>query len=150
MKTKDFIAKWYGVADGEEKRCSSVFKNGKGNIYSYGYHYPLLFDIAGITFRNVKGYSTSTANHISWCWGVEHEDIIWDLHLIDGGFTPSNAITCLRAEENELMLQQDKGREGTFAYEHRHNRLIKISFTLAKLYRAEITFSEPSVDTIGF
>jgi hypothetical protein len=37
-----------------------------GNIYSYGRHYPLLFEVEGLTFVNVAGYSNTTSKHISW------------------------------------------------------------------------------------
>ena len=66
MTTRDFIARWYGVGDGVERWCSSVFKNGRGDIFSYGYHYPLLFKVAGHWFINDAGYSNTTARHIHW------------------------------------------------------------------------------------
>lgn len=66
MTTRDFIARWHGVKDGTERWCSSVFKNGRGDIFSYGYHYPLLFEVAGQWFINDAGYSNTTARHIYW------------------------------------------------------------------------------------
>ena len=71
----DFIERWHGVADGQERTCSSVFKDGNGNIYSYGYHYPLLFEAGGPTFRNRVGYSSTTAKHIAWTQGVFAIDV---------------------------------------------------------------------------
>ena len=46
MNTSDFIYRaWNGQT--RSKRCVSVFIEGTGDkkaLYSYGYHYPLLFD----------------------------------------------------------------------------------------------------------
>lgn len=70
MTTQDFIAKWYNVNDSTERFCSSVYKDGRGYIYSYGPHYPLVFEVAGKTFVNDAGYSMTTAKHISWAKGA--------------------------------------------------------------------------------
>jgi len=43
-----------------------VYADTKGNIFSYGRHYPLLFKAKGLTFRNCVGYSNTTAKHIGW------------------------------------------------------------------------------------
>lgn len=46
---------------------TSLYKDGRNNIYSYGPHYPLLFrasDNADIAFINITGYSNSTIKHI--------------------------------------------------------------------------------------
>lgn len=67
MTTADFIAKTFNTTNdkwgryGYERRCSSVFTDRDGNVYSYGYHYPLLFTIGGLTFINTTGYSSTTA-----------------------------------------------------------------------------------------
>lgn len=66
MTTREFIRNTYGVTSTRERHCSSVFTDYDGNVYSYGYHYPLLFQVAGTWFINVRGYSNSTAKHISW------------------------------------------------------------------------------------
>lgn len=68
--TKEFIKKNYNVPSTRERRCSSVFADNKGNIYSYGWHYPLLFEVDGLNFINTMGYSNTTARHISWAWSA--------------------------------------------------------------------------------
>lgn len=65
MTTREFINREFGVA-GQSKSMSSVYKDERGNIYSYGRHYPLLFQVGELTFRNVVGYSNTTAKHINW------------------------------------------------------------------------------------
>lgn len=74
MTTKEFITNNFGVT-GKEKTCSSVYKDGDGNIFSYGPHYPLLFKVDGVTVRNVRGYSPTTQRHIAWSRGVDAVDI---------------------------------------------------------------------------
>jgi hypothetical protein len=70
MTTQDFIRKNYGISSYKERRCSSVFADNDGNIYSYGYHYPLLFEVDGKTFVNDTGYSSTTGKHIRWAKGA--------------------------------------------------------------------------------
>lgn len=74
MTTQEFINKaWYGNT--RKRFCSSVFKDNRGNLYSYGYHYPLLFRLNGVAIRNTSGYSTSTNRHISWTRDIEAVDV---------------------------------------------------------------------------
>jgi len=75
MTTREFITKNFGIPSSKEKYCSSVFKDTEGNIFSYGYHYPLLFTVDGVDFRNVTGYSNTTQRHIMWSRGVEAIDV---------------------------------------------------------------------------
>lgn len=75
MTTRDFIANKFGVPSERQRQCSSVFADKLGNIYSYGYHYPLLFKVGGLTFRNTRGYSNTTAKHIGWCYGFDAVDV---------------------------------------------------------------------------
>jgi hypothetical protein len=77
MTTREFISKNFGVA-GREKTCSSVFKDFDGNIYSYGYHYPLLIKVGNKVFRNVSGYSNTTARHIQWSRDIDAINIHFD------------------------------------------------------------------------
>ena len=71
MTTAEFIQKNFGVPITKDRKCSSVFADNDGNIYSYGYHYPLLFKVGELTFRNNTGYSNTTAKHINWAGGVD-------------------------------------------------------------------------------
>lgn len=64
MTTAEFIEKAF-YNETKKRSCSSVFAEN-GIVYSYGYHYPLLFKVAGHTFINTAGYSVTTARHIHW------------------------------------------------------------------------------------
>lgn len=75
MTTADFINRTFGVHSERERACSSVWADQHGNIYSYGRHYPLLFKIGGLTFRNRVGYSNTTAKHINWAGGFGATDV---------------------------------------------------------------------------
>lgn len=74
MTTRQFINREFGQS-GRSKTLSSVFKDNDGNIYSYGYHYPLLITINGKNVRNVRGYSNTTARHILWSRDIDAIDI---------------------------------------------------------------------------
>lgn len=75
MTTREFINKYAGIADGKVRECSSVFKDADGNIYSYGYHYPLIFKVGGLFIRNTSGYSNTTARHIQWTRDIDAVDV---------------------------------------------------------------------------
>lgn len=81
MRTQDFIARAVARIDAGEtsahKTCASVMQDGD-RIYSYGYHYPLLFRVADAHGRlvwvcNDGGYSSTTARHI--CYARQHADV---------------------------------------------------------------------------
>lgn len=72
MTTREFITNAYH--NRKSGKCSSVFAEN-GDIYSYGYHYPLLFRVGGKTIRNVRGYSNTTQRHIMWSRDVDAIDI---------------------------------------------------------------------------
>lgn len=73
MRTREFIKRSYDrINDGKNKsaRCASVFTEGEA-IYSYGYHYPLLFTIYTpggdrVWVCNNRGYSSTTSKHIAY------------------------------------------------------------------------------------
>ena len=75
MTTRQFIEQQYGKPRDKKRWCSSVLADYNGDIYSYGYHYPLLFNVEGVTFLNTAGYSSSTGRHIHWSRGVEHIEV---------------------------------------------------------------------------
>lgn len=76
MTTADFIAKTYNTPSDKDRHCSSVFTDRDGTVYSYGYHYPLAFRVAGLDFINTQGYSSTTAKHTSWAWRAVGYDSI--------------------------------------------------------------------------
>lgn len=78
MNTQTFIEKAFF---GETRRTAvaSVFADGNQNIYSYGYHYPLLFratDNDDVAFLNVTGYSSTTSQHICKARNAMGGDVI--------------------------------------------------------------------------
>ena len=75
MKTREFINKHFGQETSEEIKFGSIIKDCNGDMYSYGYHYPLIFTVQGLNFRNVHGYSNTTAAHIAWTRDIEALDI---------------------------------------------------------------------------
>lgn len=70
MTTREFMERNLNYQPSKETWCSSVMQDTTGNFYSYGYHYPLLFKVAGHWFVNTMGYSNTTAKHINWAWSA--------------------------------------------------------------------------------
>ena len=96
MTTHDFITSAF---NGKTKiqKCASVFIDN-GAVYSYGYHYPLLFKVNGKVIRNVRGYSSTTGRHILWSRGVNAVDI----HTLNS--------FRLGHDDNENLLQLVRGQ----------------------------------------
>lgn len=67
MKTSDFIQRCANGYEGTSRRgtktVASVMWDGE-TLYSYGYHYPLLFKVAGYWVCNDRGHSVTTSKHI--------------------------------------------------------------------------------------
>jgi hypothetical protein len=88
MTNEQFIAKYahsIGYTSIPSKTCNNLFFE-RGVIYSYGYHYPLLFKVNGKVFRNIQGYSVTTSKHIGLAGIYKDFDI-----KIKGNNTFSNA-----------------------------------------------------------
>lgn len=163
MTTQEFISRQFGNNDGKEKSLSSVWKDGDGNIYSYGRHYPLLFVVDGITFRNCTGYSNTTAKHINWAGGHGAVDLwvsgcnlyTWNnpensakipslLRLAHYGMTPEikdalkkAVLDDLRAEFVDIKERMDsKKRKDTQIYESLENELADCKSRLAQVKTA--------------
>lgn len=49
-------------AKGKGGSSNHMFTDG-GVCYSYGYHFPLLFKVNGVSFCNMRRYSTATSGH---------------------------------------------------------------------------------------
>lgn len=145
MTIKEFIRYQFGNADGKTKWCSSVYKDGNGNMYSYGYHYPLLFKVEGYTFLNVAGYSVTTAKHINWAGQAVHYNTIniklpRDFHLTRDT-TLQDMRKILIDELTELTFQMArKARKNTRVYkdlELQQERLERDVKTLTEAINAE-------------
>lgn len=109
MTTRDFIRNTFNTTSTRERRCSSVFADEDGNIYSYGYHYPLLFQVGGLYFVNTTGYSNTTAKHIGWAWAaVDYNAIAVKLNGKRKPETLDTIATLLAAQIVELQSEIDK------------------------------------------
>ena len=137
MTTRDFIARRYAVP-GKEQWCSSVFADESGNIYSYGYHYPLAFRVRGLDFVNTAGYSNTTAKHMNWAWSAVGYHAIGvklgrdDVHVFTGGYDDEvkfdRLTLALSREQQDLVRQMAvKKRKDTLVYQllqHDHDRVL--------------------------
>lgn len=135
MTTREFINKaWNGET--RKRECSSVFIDGDA-IYSYGYHYPLLFKVGGKTVRNVTGYSNTTARHIHWSRDVEAIDIHAGYRFKLRGTDDEIMADLVEGQThyiNELKNQmQAKKRKDTQVYKWLEYNLNKACDNLARL-----------------
>lgn len=125
MTTADFIKKTYNTKNdkwgvhGYDRHCSSVFTDRDGNVYSYGYHYPLAFNINGLDFVNTNGYSSTTNRHIMWA----KQAIGYDKYIgvkLRGARLPltlDDILSKLGAELVEIKAKMDaKKRKDTQVY----------------------------------
>lgn len=145
MTTRDFIARTYNTEATRERHCSSVFTDYSGQVYSYGYHYPLAFNLKGLDFVNTQGYSNTTAKHISWAWaavGYHANSVkLWreDAQVIAGSYhTEDEKIAAVhRALERELLgLRQEmdgKKRKDTRVFAQLEARYNEQKQTLARV-----------------
>lgn len=128
MTTAQFIWQTYNTRGTKIRKCSSVFTDTDGVVYSYGYHYPLAFNIAGLDFVNTMGYSSSTGRHIHWArQALQYTNI--DVKLSDGAisFLRDNSqqdsnklltiVSCLETERDAIELKMaSKSRKDTSVY----------------------------------
>ena len=120
MTTAEFIKKTYNTTndkwtkEGYDRRCASVLTSRIGVVFSYGYHYPLAFHVAGLDFINEAGYSNTTSKHIGWARAAlnynyvgvklnrEEADVIGNEYITD-----DNKLEAIkRALERESMPKQ--------------------------------------------
>lgn len=119
MTTAQFIAKTYNTTATRERRCSSVFTDYEGNVYSYGYHYPLAFNIDGLDFINTSGYSSTTAKHIMWAREAVSAHIEVELNGARLPLTLDDIEAKLGAKVVELhTAMASKKRKDTQVYKH--------------------------------
>lgn len=119
MTTGEFINKAF---NGKTKKthCSSVIADSNGDLFSYGYHYPLLFRVKGRAIRNVRGYSNTTAKHISWTRDIDAIDVhtLYGFRLV--GNTESILYELIKGQQQYIESIQDqmnsKTRKDTQVY----------------------------------
>ena len=124
MTTAQFIERTYNTKNdkwgryGYDRRCSSVMTDKEGNVYSYGYHYPLLFRIGGLNFVNTTGYSNTTARHIHWARQAVSDYIEVELNGARLPLTLEDIEAKLGAKVVTLKQQMDsKKRKDTQVYQ---------------------------------
>jgi hypothetical protein len=112
MTNQTFILKaWNGQT--KTRRNNSLVFERMGNekvLYSYGYHYPLLFTINGKTIRNVTGYSHTTAKHINLTRCVDAYDVQcgYGFHLYRGSDGEAKNAESLRLVLLDKITRLDK------------------------------------------
>lgn len=135
MTTKDFITKAFNQTT-KARRCSSVFAEGR-DVYSYGYHYPLLFMVANKVIRNVTGYSITTSRHISDSRTVSAIDIHCGhtFRLTGNNLQMFEELTQAQTEYIQSIKKemQAKKRKNTQVYSGLHQRLQEAEDNLTSL-----------------
>lgn len=112
MTTRKFIENCVAGLYHHEKRVSSVFTDGV-NIYSYGYHYPLLVKTSAGYVLNDRGYSNTTAKHISWAraFSIGAVHFYHNSNLTDNGVLASIADEMQQLEDKKNSLSQRAWRQ---------------------------------------
>lgn len=143
MTTQEFIVKRYNKK-GIEKRFGSVMVDSGGYIYSYGYHYPLAFNVAGLDFVNNAGYSTTTSKHIGWAHGALNYNAIsvklsrGDSQIIASGASNADKLEVIRkalfAEHTRITDEMlTKKRKDTFVYSNLQRQASTLAESLKKV-----------------
>lgn len=151
MTTKDFIAKTFGTTNerwgrhGYDRWCSSVVTDKDGTVYSYGRHYPLLFEVAGRNFVNTRGYSNTTAKHINWAWAaVDYNAIGVELNreqseVIAASYSSTTdklkAIKQALLEQHNRLFEElsSKKRKDTWIYSHLQAELARVTESINQI-----------------
>jgi hypothetical protein len=110
-----------------------------GNFYSYGYHYPLLFKVDGVVFRNVRGYSSTTARHIHWTRDIEAIDV--ELSRDDRlNYLNLNTLNSRLHEQRDGIVKQmvAKKRKNTQVYKGLFRELLRVDQNLNRLQEARL------------
>ena len=123
MTSLQFIEKQFYATHGLEKHHNSLYRDSKGNIYSYGYHYPLMFtadDSSRLVFINTTGYSNTTSKHIGHAWNAcDYKAIGIKLNgrRLSPEFKLRDALELLTRERAEIIrTMNSKKRKDTYVY----------------------------------
>lgn len=136
MNNEKFIEKSYNkmkANDNKSGKHGNLFYQGD-TVYSYGYHYPLLFPIytpQGVKyFVNDTGYSNTTAKHINHASGYSNHAVeLREAKLINNDRIGNykTVYQALLKEGSELQeTMQSKKRKDTQVYsnlERQYNRI---------------------------
>lgn len=139
MTSLEFIEKEYCNDNGKSRYFASIYKDGNGNIYSYGTHYPLLFRVSGLNIVNTAGYSMTTAKHIGWAHRAANYDTISVELTRDDSYTISASYSTEADKRRVIMAALDrmsnaveaemaaKKRKDTAIYAHLQARYERIN-----------------------
>jgi hypothetical protein len=134
MTTRQFITRAFN--DRKTGKCSSVFADN-GDVYSYGYHYPLLFRVHGQAIRNVSGYSVTTQRHIQWSRDMDAIDVHAGNNFRLNGNDHANVLELIKGQQwhiDSLQRQMDaKKRKNTQVYKWLEFDLQRASDSLKQL-----------------
>lgn len=148
MTTREFIERTYNTESTKERRCSSVFTDHHGQVYSYGLHYPLAFNVKSLDLVNVRGYSSTTSKHIRWARralgnaidvNISHADA----RVISSFYaTPDDKLhVILKALELEIKglieLRDSKKRKDTAVYYAIENGLARARANYSRVKEVE-------------
>lgn len=154
MTTAEFIKKTYNTTndkwtkEGYDRRCSSVLTSRIGVVFSYGYHYPLAFHVAGLDFINEAGYSNTTSKHIGWARAALNYNYVGvklnrEEAVVIGNeyITDDNKLEAIkRALERELKNITDtiltKKRKDTQVYKNLEYEQARVMHELSKVNEA--------------
>lgn len=129
MKNSEYIQ---ANAFKPDTKHGNLFTDGNGTMYSYGYHYPLLFDVNGLKFINTIGYSQTTAKHISYARNLAQHEV--HIPYNNSNISPL-AIQKALVNERAYMLGQIKAikRKNTKKEERLQQRVNEIEQALTDL-----------------
>ena len=139
MNNSIFIEKaFYGLTT--KTSHGNLFKDSNNNIYSYGYHYPLLFtadDNTRLVFINTTGYSNSTSKHIQKAKSaVDYKYIAIELNgrHLHPGFMLKDALQILSKKLADLkVLADSKKRKNTQVYNFIQNDIEEVTGYINKI-----------------
>jgi len=134
MTTLEFMRKHKGTS-GKTRYCSSVMLGIDGVFYSYGYHYPLLFEVGGLWFVNDRGYSSSTSKHIGWARSLADCSVeLPPLGEFDRADLSKQAILQLLQDQRVAQkAARDSHRIGTKIYDIEDRKLFEIDNDMLRL-----------------
>lgn len=143
MKQRTFVQKIapdIGNPNARHRECSHLVFD-RGILYSYGKHYPLLFKIGNVIFRNVAGYSqTTNGKHIPATYNVDaynvklKREFSLPYEYSYGGNTPNqdDVIASLEHERDTLLSTMDSlKRKDTKKYLFLQRQLANVDETLS-------------------
>lgn len=124
----DVARRW---SEGKSARSNSMFSEG-GVAYSYGYHFPLLFKVNGVSFCNMTRYGNATSGHQCHARSYADHAVLFSGRLpMDEKGIVEKVHACLLAEYEEIL---PKVHGCSRANDHRIERLCEIAEAVEAIY----------------